>query len=155
MQKIGVCLWFDHQAEEAVNFYASIFKNSRGGQATRYGPDMPGKEGTVMTVPFELEGQQFLAVNGGPVFTFTPAISLVVNCASQAEINEMWERLAEGGATEQCGWLKDRYGVSWQIVPAELEAMFRDAGAEKVNRIMQAILKMEKIDLEILWQAAQ
>ncbi len=155
MQKIGVCLWFDHQAEEAVNFYASIFKNSRVGQATRYGPDMPGKEGTVMTVPFELEGQQFLAVNGGPVFTFTPAISLVVNCASQAEINEMWERLAEGGATEQCGWLKDRYGVSWQIVPAELEAMFRDAGAEKVNRIMQAILKMEKIDLEILWQAAQ
>jgi predicted 3-demethylubiquinone-9 3-methyltransferase (glyoxalase superfamily) len=154
-QKIGVCLWFDDQAEEAVNFYASIFKNSKIGTVTRYGPDMPGEEGTVMTIPFEIEGQQFLALNGGPVFQFSPAISLIVNCESQAEIDEMWERLSEGGATEQCGWLKDKYGVSWQIVPADLDEMLRNADAEKVNRIMNAVLKMEKIDLALLQQAAQ
>lgn len=156
MQKITPFLWFDDKAEEAVNFYTSIFRNSRIVHVARYGEagaQVSGRpKGSVMTVAFELEGQAFVALNGGPLFTFTPAVSFVVNCGTQKEVDELWERLAEGGATEQCGWLRDRYGVSWQIVPAVLgELMSEPATSE---RVMQALLTMTKIDIAGLKEAA-
>jgi predicted 3-demethylubiquinone-9 3-methyltransferase (glyoxalase superfamily) len=157
MQKIMPCLWFDDQAEEAVNFYLSVFPNSRITGITRYGPagaEASGRpEGSVMTVTFQLEGQDFMALNGGPVFTFSPALSLVVNCRTQDEIDALWEKLSDGGAIQECGWLQDRYGVSWQIVPASLGAMLLDEDAEKTERVIKAMLPMKKLDKTSLEQA--
>ena len=157
MQKITPCLWFDNQAEEAVNFYISIFKNSKIMNVARYGE--AGAEaakrpkGTVMIITFQLESQEFMALNGGPVFTFSPAISLLVNCETQEEINGLWDRLSEGGEKGQCGWLKDKYGVSWQIVPSILGKMMLDKNAEKTEKVMKAMLQMNKIDIKTLKQA--
>lgn len=153
MQKITPFLWFDNQAEEAVNFYTSIFKDSKIGKVTRYGEAGPAPKGTVMTVTFQLYGQEFIALNGGPHFTFSPAISFVVNCETQQEINELWEKLSEGGKKEQCGWLKDKYGLSWQIVPSVLGELFSDKDPKKSNRVMEALLKMQKLDIKTLKQA--
>jgi len=157
MQTITPFLWFDNQAEEAVNFYTSLFKNSRVGDITRYGEDtaevsgMP--QGTVMTVTFELEGQEFIALNGGPLFTFSPAISFVVNCETQEEVDRLWEKLSEGGEQQQCGWLKDKYGVTWQVIPAELSEILNDDDPVKSQRAMKAMLQMKKIDIARLRQA--
>jgi len=157
MQKITPFLWFDNKAEEAANFYVSIFKNSKIGSITRYGEEgaeASGRpKGTVMIVTFELDGQEFIALNGGPQFTFSPAISFLVNCETQQEIDELWEKLSEGGKTEQCGWLKDKYGVSWQIVPTVLGEMMQDKDEEKSARVMKALLQMVKIDIQSLRQA--
>ncbi|HEY2924401.1 MAG TPA: VOC family protein [Candidatus Eisenbacteria bacterium] len=157
MQKIAPCLWFDKKAEEAAKFYVSIFKNSKIGAISRYGEEgakvsgMP--KGTVMTVTFQLDGQEFMALNGGPQFTFSPAISFMVNCKTQQEIDELWEKLSEGGAKEVCGWLRDKYGVSWQIVPTVLGEMMQDKDTEKTERVMKAMLQMKKLDIETLKQA--
>jgi predicted 3-demethylubiquinone-9 3-methyltransferase (glyoxalase superfamily) len=153
MQKIAPFLWFDGKAEEAMNFYTSIFKNSKVGNVMRYGDAGPGPKGTVMSATFELEGQEFMALNGGPMFTFSPAISFFVNCETQQEVDELWAKLSEGGETQQCGWLKDKYGVSWQIVPTVLGTMLQDKDAEKSKRVMQAMLKMKKLDIKLLKQA--
>ena len=159
MQKITSCLWFDNKAEEAVNFYVSVFKNSRVGQIARYGEagaNVSGRpKGSVMTVIFELDGQEFMALNGGPIFKFTEAVSFIVNCETQEKIDEMWEKLSKGGdkKAQQCGWLKDKYGLSWQIVPTVLAEMMQDKHPEKTNRVMQAILQMKKIDIKTLKQA--
>ena len=153
MQQITPCLWFDGKAEEAVNFYTSIFKNSKVGHMARYGDAGPGEKGSVMTAMFEIEGQEFLALNGGPAFKFSPAISLIVYCKTQEELDAYWARLLEGGAPQQCGWLTDKLGVSWQIVPAILPEMMQDKDAEKTNRVMQALLKMVKLDINALQQA--
>jgi predicted 3-demethylubiquinone-9 3-methyltransferase (glyoxalase superfamily) len=157
MQKITPCLWFDDQAEEAVNFYVSVFPNSRIETITRYGPaaaEAVGRpEGTVLTILFQLSGQKFLALNGGPVFTFSPAISFMVDCQTQAEVDELWETLSAGGEIQQCGWLQDRYGVSWQIVPTVLGEMLRDKDAEKSERVMKAMLQMKKLEIKTLEQA--
>src|ERR1700730_2337761 len=126
MQKITPCLWFNNNAEEAVKFYTSIFKNSKIGAIARYGEAGPGPKGTVMVATFQLDGQEFLALNGGPQFTFSPAISFLVNCEAQEEVDELWEKLSEGGEKQRCGWLKDKYGVSWQIVPTALGKMMQD-----------------------------
>lgn len=153
MQKITPCLWFDNNAEEAVNFYISIFKNSKVLSVTRYGEAGPGPAGTVLTVAFQLEGQEFVALNGGPHFKFTEAISLSVDCNTQEEIDEMWEKLSEGGEESQCGWLKDKYGLSWQVTPSILVEMLQDENPEKAKRVMEAMLKVVKIDIETLKQA--
>ncbi len=157
MQKVTPLLWFDDKAEEAAKFYASIFKNSKIKSVTRYGEEgarAAGRpKGSVMTVVFELEGQEFIGLNGGPVFTFSPAISFVVNCKTQKEVDELWEKLSEGGEKGQCGWLKDKYGVSWQIVPTVLGEMLQDKDPKKSRRVMEAMLKMDKIDIETLKQA--
>jgi predicted 3-demethylubiquinone-9 3-methyltransferase (glyoxalase superfamily) len=153
MQKIIPCLWFDNQAEEAMYFYTSIFKNAKVGHITRYGEAGPGPAGSVLTASFELEGQQFVALNGGPEFTFSPAISLFVNCETQEEVDELWEKLSAGGGEEQCGWLHDKYGVSWQIVPTILGEMLNDTDPERSQRVMQAMLQMTKIDIKTLKQA--
>lgn len=153
MQKITPFLWFDHQAEEAVRLYTSIFKNSSIGPIARYGEDTPGQPGTVMTVMFQLDGQDFMALNGGPVFHFTEAISFFVNCETQSEVDELWDKLSEGGEKGQCGWLKDRYGVSWQIVPAILGKLMQDSDPVKAQRVTQAMLKMTKLDIAKLQQA--
>lgn len=153
MQKIVPFLWFDDKAEEAMNFYVSVFKNSKILSTFRYGEAGPGKKGTVMGGTFELEGQEFYALNGGPQFTFTPALSLFVNCHSQPEVDELWEELSDGGEKGQCGWLKDRYGVSWQIIPTVLGEMLRDKDPERSKRVMQAMLQMHKIDIGKLQQA--
>ncbi|MGH9433362.1 MAG: VOC family protein [Terriglobia bacterium] len=153
MQKITPFLWFDGKAEEAAHFYTSIFKNSKIRSVARYGEGSPGPAGTVMTVGFELDGQTFTALNGGPLFKFTEAISFVVNCENQEEVDEFWNKLSEGGAESQCGWLKDKYGLSWQIVPRVLLEMLQDKDAEKSKRVMQAMLKMKKIDIKGLQQA--
>lgn len=157
MQKITPCLWFDSQAEEAVNYYVSIFKNSKIGNMTRYGEagaTVSGRpKGSVMTVTFEIEGQEFVALNGGPHFTFSEAISLMVKCETQQEIDEMWEKLSQGGEEGPCGWLKDKYGLSWQIVSPEWNEMLRDKDVEKSERVMKAILQMTKPDIKTLKQA--
>ena len=157
MQKIAPFLWFDDKAEEAAKFYTSIFKNSKILSITRYGEEgakAAGRPaGSVMTVVFKLEGQEFIALNGGPVFTFSPAISFVVNCKTQKEVDELWEKLSEGGEKGQCGWLKDRYGVSWQVVPTVLGEMLQDKDPKKSKRVMEAMLKMDKIDIQTLKQA--
>jgi predicted 3-demethylubiquinone-9 3-methyltransferase (glyoxalase superfamily) len=158
-QKITPCLWFDDQAEEAVAFYSGIFKNSKVVTVSRYGE--AGKEihgrpaGSVMTIAFELDGQTFTALNGGPVFKFNEAISLQVNCETQAEVDHFWTRLSEGGdpSAQQCGWLKDRYGVSWQIVPRVLVELIMDPDAAKSQRVMTAMLRMKKIDIAALRRA--
>ncbi|MCJ7784072.1 MAG: VOC family protein [Desulfobacterales bacterium] len=157
MQKITPFLWFDNQAEEAVNFYTSIFKNSKIKSVSRYGEagaEASGRpKGTVMTVTFELEGQEFIALNGGPHFTFSAAISFVVNCETQDEVDKLWEKLSEGGEKGQCGWLKDKYGVSWQIVPTVLGEMLQDKDPMKSEKVMEALLQMGKIDIKTLKQA--
>jgi len=153
MQKITPFLWFDNQAEEAANFYVSIFKNSKIGTISRYGEAGPGPKGTVMVVTFQLGGEKFIALNGGPLFKFTEDISLSVNCQTQEEVNELWEKLSEGGEKGRCGWLKDKYGLSWQINPTVLGEMLNDKDAKKSNRVMQAMLQMDKIDIGKLKQA--
>jgi len=159
MQKISPCLWFDDQGEEAAKFYTSIFKDSKIGDVTRYGKEgyeIHGREeGTVMTVEFEIEGQKFLALNGGPIFKFNEAISFQVYCETQEEVDYYWEKLSEGGdeKAQQCGWLKDKYGVSWQIVPTILIKMLKDKDSEKSQRVMKALLQMRKLDIRTLTQA--
>jgi predicted 3-demethylubiquinone-9 3-methyltransferase (glyoxalase superfamily) len=154
MQKITPCLWFDTEGEEAAQFYTSVFPNSRIVEVTRYGSAGPRPEGTVMTVSFELDGQRFIALNGGPDFTFNEAISLEVDCDSQDEVDEYWNALAEGGEEGPCGWLKDKYGVSWQIVPTVLTELISDPDQEKAQRVMAAMLKMRKIEIDELEKAA-
>jgi predicted 3-demethylubiquinone-9 3-methyltransferase (glyoxalase superfamily) len=153
MQKITPFLWFDGKAEEAMNFYVSIFKNSKVGSVTRYGEAGPGPKGTVMSATFQLDGQDFFALNGGPQFSFTPAISLFVNCETQQEVDELWEKLSKGGKKERCGWLKDKYGLSWQVVPSVLGKMLRDKDPEKSKRVMKAMMQMDKIDMSGLQKA--
>ncbi len=152
-QKITTFLWFDSQAEEAAKYYTSIFKNSKILNVARYGEAGPGPKGSVMTVQFQLEGQEFIALNGGPHFKFTEAISLFVNCETQKEVDELWGKLTAGGQESQCGWLKDKYGLSWQIVPTALTRMLQDKDPEKSKRVMQAMLQMKKIDVARLEQA--
>jgi predicted 3-demethylubiquinone-9 3-methyltransferase (glyoxalase superfamily) len=152
-QKITPFLWFDHQAEEAMNFYVSIFKNSKVGRVTRYGDAGPGPKGAVMSATFQLDGQEFFALNGGPLFAFTPAISFFVNCETQQEVDDLWEKLSAGGKKDRCGWLKDKYGLSWQIIPSALGAMLQDKDPEKSKRVMQAMLQMSKIDIDALQRA--
>ncbi len=153
MPKITPFLWFDDKAEEAAKFYTSIFRNSKIRSIARYTEGSPGPAGTVMTVSFELDGQTFTVLNGGPLFKFTEAISFVVNCDTQEEVDEFWNKLSEGGAESQCGWLKDKFGLSWQIVPTVLVEMLQDKDAEKSKRVMQAMLQMKKIDIKTLKQA--
>ena len=153
MQKITPFLWFDGQAEEAMNFYVSIFPNSKTGRVSRYGEEGPGEKGTVMSAEFELEGQEFMALNGGPQFTFTPAISFFVSCETQNEVDTLWTRLSEGGEEGRCGWLKDKFGVSWQIIPTALGRLMGDDDEAKSQRVMQAMLQMDKIDIRGLEQA--
>ncbi len=153
MQKITPFLWFDDKAEEAAHFYVSIFKNSKVGRVTRYGEGAPGPKGKVMSVTFELDGQEFYALNGGPVFTFTPAISFFVNCETQQEVDELWQKLSAGGEESRCGWLKDKYGLSWQIIPSALGKMLQDKDREKTKRVMDAMLQMGKIEISRLQQA--
>ena len=153
-QKITTFLWFDNNAEEAVQFYCSIFKNSRIVNTTRYGDSGAGPKGTVMTVDFELDGQRFAALNGGPIFKFTEAISLVVNCETQEEIDYFWEKLSEGGQKVECGWVKDKYGLSWQIVPATLFDELFQGGDAQTDRVMRAVMTMKKLDIEGLKKAA-
>ncbi len=152
-QKITPCLWFDFNAEEAVAHYLSIFKNSRIVSKTRYGKTGPGPKGAVMTVLFEIDGQEFLALNGGPQFKFTPALSLIVNCDDQSEVDALWEKLSAGGEPGQCGWLTDKFGVSWQIVPRALPAFLLSGDAERVDRLMRAAMTMKKLDIDRLQQA--
>jgi predicted 3-demethylubiquinone-9 3-methyltransferase (glyoxalase superfamily) len=153
MQKITPFLWFDGKAEEAMNFYVSIFKNSKVGSIARYGEAGPGPKGTVMSATFQLDGQDFFALNGGPQFKFTPAISLFVNCETQQEVDDLWEKLSEGGEKQRCGWLKDKFGLSWQIVPSVLGKLLRDKDPEKSNRVMKAMMQMDKIDISGLQKA--
>jgi len=155
MQKITTFLWFNNNAEEAANYYTSIFKNSKILDVSRYGEVGPGPKGSVMIVKFQLAGQEFVALNGGPQFKFTEAISLMVNCESQQEIDELWRKLTAGGQESQCGWLKDKFGLSWQIVPTELGKLMSAKDPAKANRVMQALLQMKKLDIAKLQQAAE
>ena len=154
MQKITPWLWFDTEGEEAARFYASVFPNSKVGEITRYGSAGPRREGTVMTVSFELEGQPFVALNGGPEFGFTEAVSFQVLCEDQDEVDRYWDALADGGEEGPCGWLKDRYGLSWQIVPKALFELLEDPDKEKAQRVTEAMLQMGKIEVAGLEQAA-
>jgi predicted 3-demethylubiquinone-9 3-methyltransferase (glyoxalase superfamily) len=154
MQKISPFLWFDTQAEEAARFYVSIFDNSRIGTVTRYGDAGPGPKGTAMTVAFELEGQHFIALNGGPHFKFSEAISFSIDCRAQDEVDRYWDALtADGGSEQPCGWLKDKFGVSWQVNPTVLGKMLEDPDPQKAQRVMEAMLKMKKIDIAALQRA--
>ena len=156
MQRITPCLWFDGRAEEAVRFYTSVFRRSKKGDVARYGEAGPGAKGSVMTALFEIEGQEFMALNGGPEFQFTPAISFVVHCKSQKRVDYYWDRLMEGGGSpQQCGWLTDRFGVSWQIVPTVLTELMKDRSAKKRERVMKAVLGMVKLDVAALKKAAK
>jgi len=147
MQKITPFLWFDQEAEEAMHFYTSIFKNSKINKVVRYGDAGPGPKGTVMTADFEIEGQTFTALNGGPLFKFNESVSFVVNCGTQAEVDDLWEKLSAGGKTSQCGWLKDKFGLSWQIVPTALPELLSDPDPLKSQRVMRAMLQMTKLDI--------
>lgn len=153
MQKIVPFLWFDGKAEEAAKFYVSIFKNSKMGTVRRYGEAGPGPKGSVMAAEFQLEGQNFIALNGGPQFTFTPAISFFVNCDTQQEVDELWEKLSAGGRPDRCGWLQDKFGLSWQIIPTALGKLMGDPDPKKAGRVMQAMLQMNKIDIAGLQRA--
>jgi len=155
MSRITPCLWFDGRAEEAVRFYTKVFKNSTRGEVSRYGETGPGKKGTVMTATFEIEGQEFMALNGGPDFQFSPAISFVVYCKTQKKVDYYWDRLLDGGAPQQCGWLTDKFGVSWQIVPTILPELLQDKDAKTRDRVMAAVLKMVKLDVKELKAAAK
>jgi len=153
MQKITPFLWFDKNAEEAVNHYLAIFKNSKINKVLRCGDAGPGPKGSILTIAFQLEGQDFIALNGGPIFKFTEAISLSVDCKSQQEVDDLWEKLSDGGQKSQCGWLKDKFGLSWQVVPTALVEMLQDHDGEKVKRVMAAMMQMSKIDIALLKQA--
>ena len=153
MQKITPFLWFDGTAEEAMNFYTSIFKNSKKGHVSRYGEAGPGPKGTVMSATFELEGQQFMALNGGPHFKFSPAISFLVDCKTQQEVDELWAKLSEGGQIQQCGWLTDKFGLTWQIVPSILGELLGDKDPAKSQRVMKAMMQMKKLDIDGLKRA--
>lgn len=153
MQKITPFLWFNDNAEEAMLFYISVFKDASIKSVTRSGKIGPEGKGAVQSGIFEIEGQQFMALNGGPHFTFTPAISLFVSCETQQEVDELWEKLSAGGSKERCGWIKDKFGLSWQIIPTALGEMLQDKDAEKSGRVMQAMLQMDKIDIALLKQA--
>jgi predicted 3-demethylubiquinone-9 3-methyltransferase (glyoxalase superfamily) len=155
MQKITTFLWFNDKAEEATNFYVSLFQNSKIDSISRYGDAGPGPKGSVMIVNFQLEGQKFIALNGGPHFSFTPAVSLFVNCESQEEVDRLWDQLSEGGRKDRCGWLQDKYGLSWQIIPVALMKLMSDPDKQKAGRVMKAMLQMDKIDVQKLEQAAQ
>ncbi len=155
MRTITPFLWFNNQAEEAARFYTSVFKNSKILSVSRYSKAGPGPEGSVMTVEFELDGERFVALNGGPQYTFSPAVSFVVNCETQQDVDHYWERLTEGGKEIQCGWLADKYGLSWQIVPTIVPELIRDKDPVKRKRVMEAIFKMVKLDVEGLKRAAQ
>jgi predicted 3-demethylubiquinone-9 3-methyltransferase (glyoxalase superfamily) len=146
-QKITTFLWFDNNAQEAMEFYTSVFKNSKIGNVSRYDEAGPGPKGTVMVGSFELEGQQFTALNGGPRFKFTEAISLVINCETQEEVDYFWEKLSAGGQLQKCGWLKDKFGLSWQVVPTVLDELMRDKDPQKSKRVMEAMLQMVKLDI--------
>ncbi|MGD0707122.1 MAG: VOC family protein [Anaerolineaceae bacterium] len=153
MQKITPFLWFNNNAEEAVKFYISLFKNSKIETIARYGDAGPGPKGTVMSLTFQLEGQEFMALNGGPVFTFSPAISFFVDCETQEKVDLLWEKLSEGGEQQQCGWLRDRFGVTWQIVPSILGKLTNDKDPEKSKRVVRAMLQMHKLDIAGLQRA--
>ena len=154
MQKMVVSLWFDGNAEEAVNFYTSVFKNSKITEMSRYSEAGPGKPGTILTIMFQLNGMEFMAINAGPEFKFTPAVSVMVQCETQHEVDSLWEQLTAGGGREdQCGWLVDKYGLSWQIVPTALGQLMQDKNPEKVKRVTQAMFKMKKLDLKTLQEA--
>ena len=155
MQKITPFLWFDNQAEEAMKFYTSIFKNSKIVNVSRYGEGGPGQAGTVMSGTFELEGQQFMALNGGPMFKFTEAVSFFVSCKDQKEVDYYWNKLLKGGEASQCGWLKDKYGVSWQVTPKALQQMLSSGTAKQITHVTQAFLKMKKFDIAELERAYQ
>ncbi|HTH82500.1 MAG TPA: VOC family protein [Mucilaginibacter sp.] len=155
MKKITPFLWFDNNVGEAIDFYTSVFKNSNVMNVNRYGDAGPGPKGTIMTATFELEGQKFIGLNGGPHFKFTEAISFYVNCETQEEVDEYWEKLSAGGQTSQCGWLKDKFGLSWQIVPEVLGQLLSDPDPKKSQSVMQAMLKMTKLDIAVLKQAAE
>ena len=153
MQKITTFLWYDNQAEEAANFYTSIFKNSKVLSVGRYGDAGPGPKGSVMIVTFQLEGQEFTALNGGPTFKLTPAISLYVDCETQEEVDELWDKLSEGGRKDRCGWLQDKYGLSWQIIPRALRTLMSDPDPKKSQSVMKAMLQMDKIEVKKLQEA--
>ena len=153
MQKINPFLWFDDQAEDAAKFYVSLFKDSKIVNVARYGEGGPGPKGTAMSVTFELAGQKFMALNGGPHFKFSEAISFFINCETQREVDELWEKLSAGGEKSRCGWLKDKYGLSWQVIPTALGEMLQDKDPKKSQRVMQAMLQMDKIDIAVLKQA--
>ncbi|MEH2510759.1 putative 3-demethylubiquinone-9 3-methyltransferase (glyoxalase superfamily) [Nitrobacteraceae bacterium AZCC 1564] len=153
MKDIVPCLWFDGRANEAVNFYTSIFKNAKIGHVAHYGDGMPMPKGSVLTIELEINGQKFLALNGPPVFTFTPALSLIVNCETQEEVDHFWEKLSEGGEKQQCGWVKDKFGLSWQVVPAVLSELMRQATPDKSQKLMNAVMQMTKLDIKALQQA--
>jgi predicted 3-demethylubiquinone-9 3-methyltransferase (glyoxalase superfamily) len=155
MQKITPFLWFDANAEEAVKFYTSIFKSSKIGEISRYGEAGPGPKGSVMVINFELDGQEFIALNGGPEYKFTPAISLVVNCKNQEEVDDYWDKLSAGGQKVQCGWLQDKFGLSWQVVPTILGELMKDKDPAKRERVMKAMLQMVKLDVDGLKRAAE
>lgn len=155
MSKIKPCLWFDNQAEEAANFYVSIFPDSKIAELSRYGEAGPGPAGSVMVVNFELSGQEFMALNGGPAFKFSEAISMYVDCKTQDELDLLWEKLLEGGQPHQCGWLKDKYGLSWQIVPSALGELMSDPDPDKSKRVMESMLQMVKLDIGELQRAYQ
>lgn len=152
-QKITACLWFDGNAEDAITFYTSVFKNSKVLTVTRSGDAGPGPKGSVLVATFQLEGQEFMALNGGPQYKFTPAISLYVDCETQQEVDELWKRLLQGGQEVQCGWLTDKFGMSWQIIPRILLEMLNDKDPEKAKRVMQAMMQMVKIDVAALQRA--
>ena|SRR5258705_7704138 len=154
-QKITTFLWFDNNAEEAVNFYVSIFKNSKVLDSVRNGDAGPGPKGSVLTLAFQLDGQEFTALNGGPQFKFTEAISQVVHCQTQEEVDYFWDKLSDGGQKVECGWLKDKFGLSWQIVPDVLLELLQDSDSQKSQRVMKAMMKMKKLDIEGLQQAAR
>jgi len=153
MQKITPFLWFDNNLEEAINFYTSIFRNSKITHVSRYGDAGPGPKGTIMSASFELEGQTFMGLNGGPLFSFSPAISFFVSCNTQKEIDELWDKLSTGGKEDRCGWLKDKFGLSWQIVPPVLGELLNSKEPGKAKRIMEAMLKMGKLDIKTLEEA--
>ena len=153
MQKIIPCLWFDGKAEEAMNFYASIVPNSKVLSVVRVGDAGPGPKGSVLTANFQLQGVEFLALNGGPQFKFTEAVSFIIYCETQEEVDRYWEKLSEGGRKDQCGWLKDKYGLSWQITPIQLPQMLKDKDPKKADRVMSAMMKMNKLDIKTLQQA--
>jgi predicted 3-demethylubiquinone-9 3-methyltransferase (glyoxalase superfamily) len=154
LTKIIPCLWFDAQGEEAAEFYTRVFKNSKMGEITRYGPAGPGPEGQAMTVTFELEGNEFVALNGGPQFTFTEAVSFQIFGDDQSEVDYFWSKLTEGGEESMCGWLKDKFGLSWQIVPTELPKFLADPDSERAQRAMKAMMDMRKIDIDAIRRAA-
>ena len=155
MQKISPCLWFKDNAEEAAHFYTNLFKDSRIVSDMRFGDAGPGPKGALMAVTFELEGQEFMALNGGTVFTFSPAISLFIKCGTQEEVDRLWAALGEGGEPRQCGWISDKYGVTWQVVPNELFTLLANKDPAKAQRVTESMLTMQKLDVNVLKQAAE